>query len=141
MVEQIMPNAPVFTNSEVPVSLLFDWLNDGKDLNRFLENFPSVSRELALLAMDRRLAEKITVDKVIHIDPEIMGGTPVFMGTRVPVSFFFQYLAEGESVESFLEGYPSVLKEHIVALMRRAENLLIPMTKKDFEPLPLLQAA
>ncbi|TYQ05463.1 UNVERIFIED_ORG: uncharacterized protein DUF433 [Zoogloea ramigera] len=41
--------------------------------------------------------------KVIHSDPEIMGGKPVFLGTRVPVSYLFDYLGAGESIEIFLD--------------------------------------
>lgn len=62
--------------------------------------------------------------KVIHSDPEIMGGTPVFVGTRVPVSFMFDYLRAGESLEAFLDQYPSVSKNLAMAALTTAEQLV-----------------
>lgn len=51
------------------------------------------------------------MNKTINIDKEILGGTPVFFGTRVPVKNLFDYLEEGETIEEFLEDFPSVKKE------------------------------
>jgi uncharacterized protein (DUF433 family) len=48
--------------------------------------------------------------KAINIDPEIMGGTPVFTGTRVPIQSLFDYLEGGETVEEFLYNFPTVKK-------------------------------
>ena len=48
---------------------------------------------------------------VVHSDPEIMGGTPVFVGTRVPLQNLIDSLEGGESVEDFLEAYPTVKRE------------------------------
>ena len=47
-------------------------------------------------------------DQIVHIDTDILGGTPVFKGTRVPVQTFIDYLKAGETIESFLDGFPSV---------------------------------
>lgn len=49
------------------------------------------------------------------MSPEILGGTPVFAGTRVPVQTFIEYIKEGESIEAFLEGFPSVTREQLLA--------------------------
>ena len=54
---------------------------------------------------------------VIHSDPEIMGGTPVFVGTRVPLQNLIDYLEGGESVEDFLEGFPTVSREQVIAVI------------------------
>jgi uncharacterized protein (DUF433 family) len=62
--------------------------------------------------------------KVIRSDPDIMGGTPVFVGTRVPVSFMFDYLRAGESLEAFLDQYPSVSKNLAMAALTTAEQLV-----------------
>lgn len=62
---------------------------------------------------------------LIHSDPEIMSGTRVFVGTRVPVKTFFDYLREGESVEVFLDHFPTVQKEQIEELLDRVQNLAI----------------
>ena len=51
---------------------------------------------------------------VIHSDPEILGGTPVFRGTRVPVESLFSHLEKGISIDEFLEDFPSVMREQVV---------------------------
>lgn len=63
--------------------------------------------------------------RVVHRDPEIMSGTPVFVGTRVPVQTLVDYLEGGESIEDFLEGFPSVKREQIVAFLEQARDLVI----------------
>ena len=54
---------------------------------------------------------------IIHSDPEIMGGTPVFVGTRVPLQNLIDYLEGGESVEDFLEAFPTVSREQVIAVI------------------------
>jgi uncharacterized protein (DUF433 family) len=61
---------------------------------------------------------------VVHSDPEIMGGTPVFMGTRVPVSYLFDYLEAGDSIEVFLDDYPTVSKDVAIAALKAASKLI-----------------
>lgn len=63
--------------------------------------------------------------KIINIDPELMGGTPVFMGTRVPVEFLLSYLVEGGTVEEFLNSYPSVCREQAISFLNAAGHALI----------------
>ena len=58
---------------------------------------------------------------VIHSDPEIMGGTPVFAGTRVPLQNLIDYLEGGESIEDFLDGFPSVKREQVIAVIEAAK--------------------
>jgi uncharacterized protein (DUF433 family) len=53
--------------------------------------------------------------QVWHSDPEILGGTPVFVGTRVPVRSLFAYLEGGESLDEFLRQFPSVRREQAIA--------------------------
>ena len=61
---------------------------------------------------------------VIHSDPEILGGTPVFVGTRVPLYILIDYLAAGDSLDKFLEQYPSVRRKQAqAALVLAAEAL------------------
>lgn len=52
---------------------------------------------------------------VVHSDPEILGGTPVFLGTRVPVDILFEYLEAGDPLAVFLDQFPSVTREQAVA--------------------------
>ena len=54
---------------------------------------------------------------IVHCDPEIMGGTPVFVGTRVPLQNLIDYLEGGESVENFLEAFPSVNRDQAIAVI------------------------
>ncbi|PYS43858.1 MAG: hypothetical protein DMF71_05780 [Acidobacteria bacterium] len=54
---------------------------------------------------------------IIHSNPEIMGGTPVFVGTRVPLQNLIDYLEGGESVEDFLDVFPTVKREQVIAVI------------------------
>lgn len=56
----------------------------------------------------------------INIDPETMGGTPVFTGTRVPVQALFDYIETGETLNEFLENFPSVKKEYAIQVLKMA---------------------
>jgi uncharacterized protein (DUF433 family) len=59
-----------------------------------------------------------TKSPVIHSDPEILSGTPVFVGTRVPVHSLFDYLEGGDTLDEFLRQFPSVRREQATALFR-----------------------
>ena len=61
---------------------------------------------------------------VIQIDPEIQGGTPVFVGTRVPVKTLFDYLEAGDSLATFCEDFPSVPQNVCVAALEQAREAL-----------------
>jgi uncharacterized protein (DUF433 family) len=62
---------------------------------------------------------------VIVKNPDILGGTPVFRGTRVPIQALFDYLEGGETLEDFLEGFPTVSREMAVAALEEAKHLLL----------------
>ena len=64
------------------------------------------------------------VVSVIHCDPEILSGTPVFVGTRVPLVNLIDYLAAGDSLEKFLDAFPSVKREQAVAALELAGEAL-----------------
>jgi uncharacterized protein (DUF433 family) len=59
--------------------------------------------------------------------PDVMGGTPVFAGTRVPAQTLLDYLKAGESIDDFLEGFPTVSREQVIALLEEAEEQIIKM--------------
>jgi len=63
---------------------------------------------------------------VVHSDPEILGGTPVFVGTRVPVKNLFDYLEAGDSLDIFLDAFPSVSREQAVAALELAREVIAP---------------
>ena len=58
-------------------------------------------------------------------DPLIMSGTPVFCGTRVPVQTLLDYLEAGDSIDEFLEGFPSVSREQVITFLEQAKEKLL----------------
>jgi len=68
----------------------------------------------------------MSLKAVVHSDPDILGGTPVFVGTRVPVQTLFDYLEGGETLDEFLRQFPSVKQEQAIAVLdmvyRRAKE-------------------
>lgn len=65
-----------------------------------------------------------TFDSVVRRDPDILGGTPVFAGTRVPVKNLMDYLAAGDTLDRFLDHFPSVTREQAVAALEMANAFL-----------------
>jgi uncharacterized protein (DUF433 family) len=63
--------------------------------------------------------------RIVTVSPDILGGTPVFAGTRVPVQTFIEYIKAGESIEAFLEGFPSVGKEQVLAFLDEVKDLVV----------------
>ncbi|AFY30841.1 DUF433 domain-containing protein [Calothrix sp. PCC 7507] len=63
--------------------------------------------------------------RVVHSDPEILGGTTVFVGTRVPVKTLLDYLEAGDSLNEFLDHFPSVRREQAIAVLELAKEMLI----------------
>ena len=64
------------------------------------------------------------IPKIFHSDPEIMGGTPVFTGTRVPVQNLLDYLEGGETLEEFLIAFPTVKREQAIGFLEAAKEKL-----------------
>jgi len=64
----------------------------------------------------------LLVSSVVSQHPEILGGEPVFAGTRVPVKSLFDHLEAGDSIAEFLEGFPSVKREQVIALLEEARQ-------------------
>jgi uncharacterized protein (DUF433 family) len=64
-----------------------------------------------------------TKPAVVHSDLEILGGTPVFVGTRVPVKSLYDYLEAGDSLDEFLESFPSVTREQAIAALELARSM------------------
>jgi uncharacterized protein (DUF433 family) len=62
---------------------------------------------------------------VVHSDPDILGGTPVFVGTRVPVKSLFDYLEGGDTLDEFLTQFPSVKREQAVAALELARDTVL----------------
>jgi len=62
---------------------------------------------------------------IVHSDPEILGGTPVFVGTRVPVQSLFDYLEGGDTLDEFLHQFPSVKRDQAIAALDLARDTLL----------------
>ena len=62
----------------------------------------------------------------INVDPQVQGGVPVFTGTRVPVKNLFDYLEAGESLDQFLDEFPSVGRETAIAVLEQARKAVTP---------------
>ncbi len=63
--------------------------------------------------------------QIVHSDPEILGGTPVFVGTRVPVQTLLVYVEKGETLDEFLDNFPTVTREQAVAFLEEAGRALL----------------
>lgn len=64
-------------------------------------------------------------EEIIQSNPEVLGGTPVFTGTRVPVRSFFDHLEAGDSIDDFLEGFPSVRRDQVIALLEISQERVL----------------
>jgi uncharacterized protein (DUF433 family) len=69
--------------------------------------------------------QAVSTNELITIDPDILGGTPVFKGTRVPVRTLFEYLEDNYSLDEFLECFPSVTREMARRILERSESALL----------------
>lgn len=65
------------------------------------------------------------LEQIVHCDPEIVSGAPVFVGTRVPVQSLLDYLEGGETIEEFLDDFPSVTREQAIAFLEEAGRALL----------------
>jgi uncharacterized protein (DUF433 family) len=63
--------------------------------------------------------------QIVHSDPEMLGGTPVFVGTRVPVDALIDFIEGGETIEGFLENYPGVSRDQVFAFLEEASRALL----------------
>ena len=66
---------------------------------------------------------------IIKVDPEIMGGTPVFKGTRVPIQTLFDYIEGEETIEGFLEDFPTVTKKQVIQLLGQLKDQAVKASK------------
>lgn len=81
-----------------------------------IPNLDSVARWLHV----RRVRKKI-----ISSTPDVMGGTPVFAGTRVPVQTLIDYIEGGDSIDDFVDGFPTVKREQVIAFLEEAKKRML----------------
>lgn len=68
-----------------------------------------------------------TKQPLITSTPDILGGTPVFRGTRVPVETLIEYLEGGQTIDEFLDGFPTVTREQVIAFLEEAKARMLPV--------------
>ena len=113
-------DAPVFDGTDVPLQYLFDYLDARYSLYSFLRDFPQVRAEQAIEAIRGRARAEIPAESVRGR----VSGTPVFTGSRIPIQGLFEYLAHGESIEDYLENYPTAGRDQVVRAVELASILL-----------------
>lgn len=86
-------------------------------LKRELRGGSRRSEHVMLSSMDPK--------QIVHSDPEIVSGTPVFVGTRVPAQALLDYLEGGETIDEFLDDFPSVSREQAIAFLEEAGRALL----------------
>lgn len=64
-------------------------------------------------------------ESIVSAAPDVMGGTPVFPGTRVPVQTLLEYIEAGETIDEFLDGFPSVTRQQVIAFLERGATLAV----------------
>ena len=116
----VSTDAPTFDGTGVPVEYLFTYWDKRFALKSFLMDFPEVSSSQALAALRKRAESEIPADS----EDGLMGGMPVFRGTRVPVEYLFNLLKHGENIDEFLSQYTTVRKEDAVRVLERASELV-----------------
>lgn len=70
------------------------------------------------------MMKTLSKSNIIHSDPDILGGIPVFVGTRVPIQTFIDYLEAGDTLDLFLDHFPSVQKEQAIASLELVKEIL-----------------
>ena len=81
------------------------------------------------------------IEELIERDPEKMSGTPVFPGTRVPIKFLFDYLEDGQTVETFLDQFPTVSRDQALAVLSASRDSLLSNPTNGDARLALMQSA
>ena len=128
--QTVAGGALVFERTNVPVKCMFEYLAETKSLKDFHWDFPAVFGQDtydAVLTSGRILeldAYSGVENGVVHSDRRIVSGSPIFVGTRLPINFMFDHLADGQSLKDFHYSYPSAEPEHLKATIREAGKAL-----------------
>lgn len=95
------------------------------------ESMKALAEEVKQRVRERIAVERAAILAVVHSDPDVLGGTPVFVGTRVPFQTLIDYLAAGQPLSEFLDDFPTVTQEQAVAALQRAtEAFLVRVRQK-----------
>jgi len=141
---EIMSGTPVFVGTRVPFQALLDYLEAGQPLSEFLEDFPSVSKEQAVAALEQ--AKEALMERarpavgsgtafldwsrcpVAESVPGKVSGAWVLRGTRMPVATIFENLEAGANIDDILEWYDGLVREQVKAVIDFAARSLDTQT-------------
>ena len=107
----------------MPIEFVHYYMDKVGNLHTFLRDYPSVSREQALAAIEERLLERI--DSIINSDREYVSGRPRFNGTRMTAHTLFDHLAYGDDIDTFLSQYATSVTHEMSAEMVKVAKLLV----------------
>ena len=113
-------DAPTFGGTEVPVEYLYTYWDRRFALKSFLMDFPEVGSSQALAALRKRAEAEAPADS----QDGLMGGMPVFRGTRVPVEYLFNQLKHGGNIDEFISQYTTVKREDVVRALEAASEFV-----------------
>ena len=122
---EALEGGPVFEGTDVPIEFVHYYMDRVHNLYAFLDDYPSVSREQALAAIEERLLERI--DSVINSDRKYVSGQPRFNETRMTVYTLFDHLAYGDDIDTFLSGYATSVTHELSAELVRVAKLLVEL--------------
>jgi uncharacterized protein (DUF433 family) len=92
---------------------------------RYIESGWRAADQLVSLCAETIAGKPMKETSVVHSDPNILGGTPVFVGTRVPVQALIDYIEGGHSLNAFLDDFPTVTRDMAIAALEQAKAHLI----------------
>ena len=119
-ISDVPADSPAFAGTDVPVEYLFRYWDRRFALSSFLSDFPKVSSTQALAALRKRAESYMPLDST----DGLMGGMPVFRGTRVPVEYLFNLLRHGSNIEEFLSQYTTVEREDSLRVLEIASEFV-----------------
>ena len=120
---EALEGGPVFEGTDVPIEFAHYYMDRVHNLHAFLADYPSVSREQVLAAIEERLLARI--DSVINSDREYVSGQPRFNGTRMTVYTLFDHLAYGDDIDTFLSQYATAVTHEMSAELVNVAKLLV----------------
>jgi|GEM_PF-353081 len=133
----IRSGKPVVRGTRITVLDVLEYMAGGMTQEEILDDFPGLVAQdiravIAFAAERERSAfpkpagiDQMRPDSVIVSDPEVMGGTPVFTGTRVPVECLIHHLSAGDALDDFLDGFPGVSRSQAEGFLRIAFNAAV----------------
>ena len=119
--------APKIEGTDIPVEHLLIYMTSVQNLYAFLSDFPEVAFEDSLTA----IREHVRTSMPVHSDRGRVSGVPVFKGSRVPMRDLFGQIAEGGTVDDYLENFPSAGREQVIQVLEMASMLMEAMAYEN----------